>query len=187
MGNRGCLHDEYGRIRRHHKGTRWIFCQLEFKGRRRSPMPPNQYTALFFLDEATAFAAGHRPCGECLHGRYSEFRDAWAAANPELAKPGASAGVINEALHRERVGSGRAKVTFRARTGDLPEGTFVVPAGADQVEGKAPELIWNGAAWPWSAAGYGDPHALNEAALVDVLTPASIVRTFSAGFRPKGV
>jgi hypothetical protein len=183
-GNRGCLHDEDGRILRHHRGKLWIFCRLEFRGRWRPVMPPNRYTALFFLDEATAFAAGHRPCGECMHRRYTEFRDAWAAANPELARPRASAGVMNDALHRERIGPERRKVTFEARAGDLPDGTFVVPVGTNDGNQATPELIWDGATWPWSPAGYGPSKALRKGALVEVLTPASTVRTFVAGFRP---
>jgi hypothetical protein len=182
MGNRGCLHDESGRIVRHHRGKLWIFCRLEFRGRWRPVMPPNRYTALFFLDEATAFAAGHRPCGECMHARYTEFRDAWAAANPDLAGTGASARVMNEALHRERVDRERGKLTFRARAGELPDGTFFVPRGGGEA---APRLVWEGATWPWSPGGYGEPEALKEAAVVEVLTPASCVRAFAAGFRPE--
>jgi hypothetical protein len=180
MGNRGCLHDQSGRIVRRHRGKLWIFCRLEFRGRWRPVMPPNRYTALFFLDEATAFAAGHRPCGECMHRRYTEFRDAWAAANPELAKPKASAGIMNEALHRERIDSERRKVTFTARAGALPDGTFVVPDGAR----NGPSLIWSGAFLPWSPAGYGEHQELDGRSIVEVLTPACTVRTFAAGFRP---
>jgi hypothetical protein len=182
-GNRGCLHDESGQIRRHHRGKLWIFCRLEFRGRWRPVMPPNRYTALFFLDEATALAAGHRPCGECMHARYTEFRDAWADANPELARPRASAGVMNDVLHRERIGAAHTKVTFRARAGELPDGAFIVPPGAGPGD-ATPRLIWSGSAWPWSPAGYGASQALEEDELVEVLTPASTVRSLAAGFRP---
>ena len=68
MGNRGCLHDTTDRPKRQYQTKRWIMCKLDFKGRHREPMPPNQYTSLFFLDEATALAAGHRPCCECNRG-----------------------------------------------------------------------------------------------------------------------
>ena len=74
FGNRGCLHDDEGQIRRFHSGRRWIYCRLEFKGRQRELLQPGRYTELFFLDEATAFAAGHRPCAECLRDRFNEFR-----------------------------------------------------------------------------------------------------------------
>src|SRR6059058_719820 len=77
MGNRGVLHDAQGRIRRAWQLKRWIVCVLEFRGRKRQVMTPGRYTELFFLDEATALAAGHRPCAECRHGRYVDFCDAW--------------------------------------------------------------------------------------------------------------
>src|SRR5258707_3661680 len=78
MGNRGrTLHNAQQEIVRSYGGKRWICCLLEFKGRRRQIMSPGQYTELFFLDEATAFAAGHRPCAECRRERYKAFRAAW--------------------------------------------------------------------------------------------------------------
>ena len=85
MGNRGCLHDNQGHIIRPYQLKRWIIYQLEFKGRRRQIMTPGKYTELFFLDEATALAAGHRPCVECSRPRFTEFVAAWAEANPDLA------------------------------------------------------------------------------------------------------
>src|SRR3954453_2972411 len=81
MGNRGVLHDEGGRIRRPWQVRRWLICLLEFKGRHRTVMTPNRYTELFFLDEATGLAAGHRPCAECRRARFRAFRDAWAAGD----------------------------------------------------------------------------------------------------------
>src|SRR5687768_4377928 len=77
MGNRGRLHDGEGRIVRPHVGIRWIICRLSFKGRRRQLMTPGAYTELFFLDEATALSAGHRPCAECMRDRFLAFREAW--------------------------------------------------------------------------------------------------------------
>src|SRR5690349_17975636 len=95
FGNRGCLHDAQGRIRRTHAVKRWIGCRLEFKGRRRVPlMGPGHYTELFFLDEATAFAAGHRPCAECRRADY----DRTLAL---LGEPGADA--LDARLHAERL------------------------------------------------------------------------------------
>src|SRR5580658_4307221 len=73
MGNRGVLHDDQGRIRRKWQGKRWIVCVLEFRGRKRKMMTPSRYTELFFLDEATALAAGHRPCAECRRDRSTLF------------------------------------------------------------------------------------------------------------------
>src|SRR4029450_8987970 len=84
MGNRGCLHDDQDHPLRQYQVRRWLICVLDFKGRRRAPMPPGHYTSLFFLDEATALAAGHRPCAECQRARFDDFRRHWAVANPEL-------------------------------------------------------------------------------------------------------
>ena len=81
MGNRGRLHDEEGRIRRPWQVKRWLICLLEFNGRHRQVMAPDRYTELFFLDEATALAAGHRPCFECRRKSYNAFVDAWAVGN----------------------------------------------------------------------------------------------------------
>src|ERR1700742_2178609 len=84
-GNRGCLHDAKGEIRRAYAVRRWIACRLEFNDRRRTPLrQPGRYTELFFLDEATAFAAGHRPCAECRRADYDRFRAL-------LGEPGADA------------------------------------------------------------------------------------------------
>jgi hypothetical protein len=183
MGNRGCLHDEHGRIRRFHSGKRWIFCRLEFKGRKRELMQPGRYTELFFLDEATAFAAGHRPCAECMRDRFNRFRDAWEAANPSEPQPTLSATAIDEALHAERIGLHREKVTFRAKAGELPNGVLVIPVDRNGAE-PVPRLIWQGAAWRWDLAGYADAASFEPDAPVDVLTPRPTVRTFAAGFRP---
>jgi hypothetical protein len=73
-GNRGCLHDDRGRIRRRYNGKRWIACRLQFRGWHRHPLvQPGRFTELFFLDEATAFAAGHRPCALCRREDYKRF------------------------------------------------------------------------------------------------------------------
>ncbi len=129
MGNRGCVHDASGVIRRPYQVKRWLICLLEFKGRHREVMRPGQYTELFFLDEATAFAAGHRPCAECQRGRYELFRDAWLRAGLETggaARP--SAETIDAELHRARIAGGR-QVTYAARLDTLPDGTFVSSEG----------------------------------------------------------
>ena len=70
MGNRGILHDENKRIIRQSHSAMWLICQLEFNGRKQELMHPKRYTQLFFLDEAVALAAGHRPCGECRRKNY---------------------------------------------------------------------------------------------------------------------
>src|SRR3954449_4293664 len=102
MGNRGVLHDAEGRIRRAWQLQRWIVCVLEFRGRQRTVMAPGRYTELFFLDEATALAAGHRPCAECRHARFLDFCNAWGKANPgEGRRSRPTADEIDRRLHAE--------------------------------------------------------------------------------------
>lgn len=85
MGNRGVLHDDQGHVKRPWQVKRWIVCVLEFRGRKRTVMTPGNYTELFFLDEATALAAGHRPCAECRHARFIDYCNAWKLVNPGTA------------------------------------------------------------------------------------------------------
>ena len=118
MGNRGCLHDERGVIRRHYATRRWIACRLFFRGRRRAPlMVPGRFTELFFLDEATALAAGHRPCAECRRSDYNRFSDLWSAFHP--GQTGADA--IDEQLHGLRSSSphGEVQSGITARLDDI--------------------------------------------------------------------
>ena len=99
-GNRGCLHDAGGSDPAAYAVKRWIACRLEFRGRRRTPLlQPGRYTELFFLDEATAFAAGHRPCAECRREDYVRFQALWR----ELQPGAADADAIDERLHAERL------------------------------------------------------------------------------------
>lgn len=181
MGNRGCLHDTGDRPLRQYQGRRWIICVLDFKNRTREPMPPGRYTSLFFLDEATALAAGHRPCAECQRQRFNAFRAHWAAANPALAGCAAPlVGTLDAALHRERIGDqrGTAKRSYAERLGALPNGVIVVPAHT-----ISPHLVWDDALYPWSFAGYGPPIARADAS-VQVLTPPSTVRAIAHGYAP---
>src|ERR1051326_763992 len=113
LGNRGVLHDDAGHIRRAWQVKRWLVCVLEFRGRRRTVMTPRRYTELFFLDEATALAAGHRPCAECQRARYRLFRDVWAAANPDqITSRPPTADEMDRLLQAERVDSLREKRTY---------------------------------------------------------------------------
>jgi hypothetical protein len=180
MGNRG------GRIhtpdkaltRRRWASRRWIACVLEFRGRRREVMAPDRYTELFFLDEATALAAGHRPCRECRRADHERFREAWLRGNAALGlPPDVSVDKIDRVLHAERVGPGGAKVTFACRPDDLPDGVFVA-------RGDAALLVAGGALWEWSPGGYAGPLPLHRAAEAAVLTPRSIVRAIQSGYTP---
>src|SRR3954447_18055325 len=100
-GNRGCLHDEEGRIRRRYNGRRWIACRLRFKDWHRAPLlQPGKFTELFFLDEATAFAAGHRPCALCRRDDYTRFLEIWRA----LHQDDANADAVEPDLPGQRAG-----------------------------------------------------------------------------------
>ena len=178
MGNRGILHDESQTIIRpwSHKG--WVQCLLHFGNMKRPKIfGPGTYSELFFLDEATAFSAGHRPCAFCQRARFDEFKSHWVSAN---RTEGSFVGVkeIDLQLHMERTIRGGGKLTFRAPLSSLPDGTFV------ERNGKS-ELIWNREVRTWSWDGYGSPMPLNAAEEVVVLTPPSLVRTFANGFRPE--
>ena len=184
MGNRGILHDAEGRIGRRWATRAWIACLLEFKGRRRTPMAPGSYTELFFLDEATALAAGHRPCAECRRADFLRFRTAWLAGNPGYGLlPAARIAEVDRVLHGERVdGAGRRvrKRTWRARLAELPDGVLVVR----DAEPDVPRLLWRGGLRAWSFAGYraSGPAAADE--VVTVLTPPSTVAAIRAGYAP---
>jgi hypothetical protein len=176
-GNRGCLHDEQQNIRRHFQGTRWIICLLEFKGRRRNLMTPGHYTELFFLDEATALAAGHRPCAECQRERFTQFRDIWATANPELAgAPRPAATLLDSALHRERTATTSNADRSCKSIENVPDGMFVTDDEHNAY------LILGGQPLHWSPAGYESPTEPLRYP-VRVMTPSSVVRTLAAGYR----
>jgi hypothetical protein len=176
-GNRGCLHDGQGQIRRSYQGQRWIICLLEFKGRRRAIMQPGHYTELFFLDEATAAAAGHRPCAECQRDRFNLFREYWAKGNPELAniaRPAATQ--IDAVLHHERTASELERRGFYRMIGDLPDGAFVTP------DEQTAYLLFKRRLWQWQPDGYQRAAAGTVDAPLRVLTPLSIVRALAAGY-----
>jgi hypothetical protein len=176
MGNRGCLHDERRHIRRRFVGRRWIHCVLEFKRRHRVVMTPHRYTELFFLDEATALAAGHRPCAECQRERYLDFLAHWTAARgagPRSAPPSVEA--IDRVLHDERLAPNGGKRTHRARVGRLPTGVLVTDA-----QGQ-PHLVVDNALRRWTPGGYAD-RTRRPSETVSVLTPRSIVQAIEHGY-----
>jgi hypothetical protein len=177
MGNRGCLHRPdrtLGTAR--WRSKLWICCVLDFRGRKRDPMPPGRWTALFFLDEATALAAGHRPCGECRRQDYLAYAAAWQRAAGLARRP--RAGEMDARLHAERVDSRtRRQRTRPAVAGELPDGVIV---GSD----GAPGLLVGGRFLPWSFTGYREPVALAPDAAVELLTPPASVAAIAAGYRP---
>ena len=180
LGNRGILHNRNKEIVAQWKTKAWITCRLVWKGRRRAIMTPGSYTELFFLDEATAFSAGHRPCAECRRERFREFKLRWRAANSEMiAASEPSIAQIDKILHTERVLRGGVKVTYEAELGTLPDGTMIELGGAAY-------LIGGQRLWQWSFAGYVEgKESYSSQRRVRVLTPASLVRLFCTGFRPQ--
>jgi hypothetical protein len=181
MGNRGIIHDADGNIKRPWQVKRWLICVLEFRGRKRTVMTPNRYTELFFLDEATALAAGHRPCSECRHECFLAYAAAWKAAMPKGGAPSRpTADEMDNRLHGERVAADRSKRFFESTLGELPDGVFI------QVPDRANDafLLWDGRLLAWTPGGYHAGPACSGRAKVNVLTPASTVTTIRAGYVP---
>lgn len=179
LGNRGIIHNHAREIVAPWRTKAWITCQLAWKGWRRTLMRPGSWTELFFLDEATAFAAGHRPCAYCRRARFTEFKTAWLAANPAaLSSATPRIAEIDTLLHTERARRGGGKVTYEEELSALPDGTMI------ELDAVA-YLVWRTRLQRWSFNGYSRDEApwLSEGT-VRVLTPASIVRTFRTGFRP---
>ena len=181
MGNRGCLHDEERRVVRTSARIAWVTCQLEWKGIRRQIMAPKKYTELFFLDEATALAAGHRPCGDCRAERLVEFERAWAAGVE--GRPGEVALVsrMDPVLKRDRSERDGVQRRFTARAGGLPDGVMVQLPGEEGIA----RLKWRGQYLSWSPSGYGESKAVQEKTTVTVLTPACTVKVIAAGYVPE--
>jgi len=181
MGNRGVLHDESGTIRRAWQLRRWILCVLEFKNRQRKVMSPGRYTELFFLDEATGLAAGHRPCAECQRQRFRAFCACWEKGNSTHVKKHAPrADEIDAQLHGERLGPDREKVRFACNIDDLPDGVLVTLPQDDAIA----YLLWQGKLLIWSPGGYHTRRGRPNGVTVSVLTPASTVEAIRAGFVP---
>ncbi len=165
MGNRGCLH--VGReIVRPWNGKRWIICALEFKGWVAPKWAPGRWTALFFGDEAVAFAAGHRPCALCRRPAYQRYRDALGAGGADA---------IDARLHRERL-DGRHKLLHTAAWRTLPPGAFVAVDGVSH-------LVLADRLRAWSAqTGYGEQRARPEHGAARVLTPPASLEVIRAGY-----
>ena len=174
MGQRGCLHGErrtlLGETWKH---KAWIACVLEYRGNRRTVMTPRRYTELFFLDEAVALAAGHRPCAYCRRADFDAFVRTWAGLTGEPAR----APALDAALHRERVPIIRG-TRERAHLDDLPDGAFVADAAGRAYLKLANHLL------AWSHGGYESARACAGAGALDVLTPASTIAVLRAGYQP---
>ncbi|HKE78544.1 MAG TPA: hypothetical protein VKB54_04520 [Solirubrobacteraceae bacterium] len=172
-GNRGCLHDGGGRIRRRYNGKRWIACRLRFKGWHRHPLlQPGKFTELFFLDEATAIAAGHRPCALCCREDYVRFGELWHELHPGPH----GADDIDARLHTERLDPAtRGQRQHDVRLDDLPDGAFVLRDGA-------PWLVLGPRLLRWTPAGYDAQVSRQVDERVRLLTPPSLVAVLRAGW-----
>ena len=173
-GNRGVLHDDAGRLVRYSRGRAWAICLLEFKGRRRQQWAPRRLTELYFLDEATGLAAGHRPCGECRYTDYQAFKRAWAAASGGVI-PGVAE--IDARLHADRLTGTGQRRTYRAPLAGLPSGTMVDIGGA-------PCLVHDGGLLAWTPGGYRPRPVEAPGGPVTVITPRATVAVLAAGYRP---
>jgi hypothetical protein len=161
-GNRGCIHDASGRIARRSATRRWIACRLEYRGWYRSPVPrPGKYTGLFFLDDATALAAGHRACALCRREDYRRVLEVTGARGADE---------LDERLEAQR-SAPRADV----EVGSLPAGSFVLEAGE-------PHVVLDGTMRRWTAVGYGPPAAASRRAAL--VTPPMLVEVLRNGWEP---
>ncbi len=172
-GNRGCLHDAGGEIRRAWNGKRWIACRLEFRGWQRGPlMQPGRFTELFFLDEATALAAGHRPCALCRRDDYLRLLEIWHIRDPDQAR----ADAVDARLQVERLVPGtRARRYHEAPYDELPDGAFVLREGL-------PQLVLGEWLLAWTPGGYGGAVARPGGEGAVVITPPSLVAVLRAGW-----
>ncbi|NUR12441.1 MAG: hypothetical protein HOQ20_11465 [Bradyrhizobium sp.] len=174
-GNRGIIHDPATKtlLKKRWSSPAWITCLCEFRGWRRPVMARRSWTELFFLDEATAFAAGHRPCFFCRRDDAKRFHAAWEAGN---GASGVNAKAMDAVLHRERLDRGRKRLhPLPMSLGDLPDGAMVQ-------QGEGSFLVVQGRVLQWSPAGYSTvERQLGDAAL---LTPPSTLRALNAGYHP---
>ncbi|PWE77900.1 hypothetical protein XF30_15225 [Bradyrhizobium sp. SUTN9-2] len=174
-GNRGIIHDPATKtlLKKRWSTPAWITCLCEFRGWRRPVMARRSWTELFFLDEATAFAAGHRPCFFCRRDDANRFRAAWEKGN---GASGIRARAMDAVLHRERLDRGRKRLhPLPMPLADLPDGAMVQ-------QGEDSFLVMQGRALLWSPAGYASHAPVVDQAML--LTPPSTLRAIMAGYRP---
>ena len=185
MGNRGILHDAeqcLGKARWRH--PHWIICALAFNGWHREMMQPNTYTELFFMDEATALSAGHRPCALCRRASYIDYQDALKAALRRDRRLDATS--LDRMLHSARVEAGtRRQRRFEARLGDLPDGVMVKHQEGAAHDG--PGTIWlvhGQHLLRWRPSGYDRSIGRPNGITVQVLTPRPTVLALQQGYQP---
>jgi hypothetical protein len=175
-GNRGIIHDPATKtlLNKRWASKAWLICSCDYKGRRRAVMAGRSWTELFFLDEAVALAAGHRPCFVCRREAAERFRESWASSTGQL-RP--SAEVIDTVLHQERLAErGRKRIhPVAGPLSALPDGAMVAASGSAFT-------LFSGRAFRWTADGYGPAEELKHAD--GLLTPPSTLKTLSSGYRP---
>jgi hypothetical protein len=181
-GNRGVIHNAEKKIVKNHNIKAWICCVLHYKDFKRNVMTPNRWTELFFLDEATAFAAGHRPCGFCRHPDFKRFKNLWLTANGAQYGWAVGTGMkeIDAVIHQERLDESGVQKAFTATLSDLPDGCFITLKDAN-----TPYLWFQNQLFAWSFSGYTKVLAFNKNQVVNVLTPRSYVAVFKAGYVPQ--
>jgi hypothetical protein len=177
MGNRGIIHDADGRILKTHAHQNWVTCALHYKDRKQVLMAPGRYTQLFFLDEVTALAAGHRPCATCRRDRYRSFVEAWCKVHGRPEGRRSVPQSIDKMLHAARISRNGEKITFQSKPTELPDGTIFILD-------EAPILRWKGSFLRWSFSGYEHAEATHSDD-VRVLTPQPLVDLYSAGWTPE--
>lgn len=181
-GNRGCLVDGSGEVVRHHRGRLWITCSTEYKDWRSPLARPGRWTPIFFLDDAVALSAGHRPCGLCRRDAYLSYRDAVSRAagshRPLTAED------LNRRLSAERLQAGRGldratdRVLWTSAIAALPVGTVIADPG------RGPELVLQDRLLSFTFAGWAKPQPRPTSGEVLVLTPPTSVAALLHGFRP---
>ncbi len=173
MGNRGILHDEHQRLKTARwTHPHWVTCRLAYKNWHRPVMAPRAYTELFFLDECTALAAGHRPCGLCRRDDFTRFKQAFMAAHPAR-----NLNEIDRLMHASRILQNRRQRRYEAPIESLPDGVFIL-------QGSAACLVWESHLLRADAGSYIAKAPRPARGSVTVLTPAATVATLAQGYRP---
>jgi hypothetical protein len=181
-GNRGVIHNEQKQIVKNHAVKYWITCALTYKDHWRAVMSPNRWTELFFLDEATAFAAGHRPCGFCRHADFKRFKSLWLAANGQQygLSENTKIDMIDTIIHEDRLDENGHQKTFQAPLLSLPSGTFIV------FDSPTDAYLWyEQNLYAWSFSGYTKLDLFEKDQIATVLTPRSYVAVFKMGYKPQ--
>jgi len=180
-GNRGIIHNAYRQIIKPFVSKAWITCTLNYKNVRRKVMTGRKWTGLFLLDEATAFAAGHRPCAFCRNKDFKIFKALWLQANDGyFGWPNESMKTIDALLHKERMALQTEKHYQTANVSSLPNGTMVALKN-----NTTNTYLWYGRKLlKWGIEGYEESINALPNTEVCLLTPTSIVRIFKLGYKP---